>query len=502
MRLASFTKDTNATNNTVADTVLLSPEPTVKSNTQFAVHGDSGVSNSARRINLLKSSPFRMGLAFAAINLACFAIAGLIFYKLLQDRFLDSIDASIVERYQAINAVYESRGIEAIVEIAQIRDELPMQNSLGIHLATADGIRIAGNVPICITEPGWDYLDGSDLGLETNNKYRFYTESVGGNLLSLGSSLNQLDSLRSHAFHSFLWTFLASMLLALLGAVFMAYRTHCRIDRIANSLHQVASGNLNARLPLSSAGDDIDQLSMTINDALERLRQMVDSMRQVSTDIAHDLKTPLNRLYIQIENAAERTRQGECVDVELMGALQEAQNINGTFEALLRIAQIEAGARKAQFKTLDLNSVLETAVEVYGPVVEEHGQQLTLSLESPTALPLFGDRELLLQLVVNLIENAIRHCPAQTQITISAGFSSNGVWFSVADSGPGIPEDKRDKVFRRLYRLEGSRTTEGTGLGLSMVKAIAELHCGLIALSDNEPGLRVTVTFEFNCPRE
>ena len=455
---------------------------------------------SLRRINLLKSAPFRLGIAFSLLYLVCFSAGAFVHYQFLQEQAIKRIDASIIARYTAIRDVYEELGIDSVVKVARTKNALPMQYTMGFHLATADGIRIAGNVPSCTTEPGWANIDGADLGIESVQKYRFYTSFLGDNIVSFGRSMIELEELRQTTISSFLRTILSSTLLAILGAILLSFRTHRRINRIASSMNAVASGNLNARLPISSSGDDIDQLSSKMNDALDRLQQTVDSMRQVSTDIAHDLKTPLNRLYILIEQAAENTRAGGCSEAELDEALVEAQSINSTFEALLRIAQIEAGARKSQFCELDLLPILKTAAEVFEPVIEEHHQSLELSINSIDTLPMVGDRELLLQLVVNLVENAIRHCPANTTIKLDAGFSSEHVWFSIADNGPGVPREAREKVMQRLYRLESSRTTEGTGLGLSLVKAIADLHCGKVELTDNEPGLTVTISFLLNCP--
>lgn len=453
------------------------------------------------RFCFLKSSAFRMGFLFWLLFTACFGAALYVFYETLQDRTLDRIDQSIVDRLEQVNQVYKTNGLEAVIQLAEAKSSSPMSSAMGFHLSTLEGDRIAGNVPICITEPGWDVLVGEDLGLDDDNSYyRFYTSDVGGNVLSLGKSLEDLEELRRIAFICLVWTLIASTILAFLGAWFFAHRTHKRVDGISTALDGVAAGNLDARLPVSCAHDDIDQLSAKINSSLDRLKQTVDGMRQVSTDIAHDLKTPLNRLYMTIDEAATKSRGGSCVGDDLDGALDEAQAINATFEALLRIAQIEAGARKSQFKHFDLTGVLETTAEVYMPVVEENGQTLTIATQADQSLPMFGDRNLVLQLIVNLIENAVHHCGDGVNITMSAGEDNGIVWFRVADSGLGVPDAEREKVFRRLYRLERSRTTKGTGLGLSLVKAIADLHCGTVSLDDNNPGLAVTVRFDRNCP--
>jgi len=216
-------------------------------------------------------------------------------------------------------------------------------------------------------------------------------------------------------------------------------------------------------------------------------------MRQVSADIAHELKTPLNRLKMTLDDAISGAVRGRDVGQLLVDAKAESDQINATFEALLRISQIEAGARRQRFQNVDLTEILTLVEEVYVSVAEDSGQ--VLELRPSPAATVQGDKELLTQMVVNLVENAITHCPAGTRIEMSLASADGGIVLHVADSGPGVPAEERDKVFRRLYRLDKSRTTHGSGLGLSLVKAIADLHSADIHLADNAPGLAVSVSF-------
>jgi signal transduction histidine kinase len=265
------------------------------------------------------------------------------------------------------------------------------------------------------------------------------------------------------------------------------------MDRIANAMAMIGRGELGARIPVRRNRDDLDDLSQQINQALERLAGLVEGMRQVSVNIAHDLKTPLNRLSFTVQNAIENEEAGQSVAVLLQQAQEETRQINTTFEALLRIAQIESGGRHARFKHVAMAAILETLFDAYADVAEENGQTLSLHLQP---LPeITGDKDLLTQLFANLIENAIRHCPAGTAIVLSSKADPEHFEVSVADNGPGIPAAERGKVFQRLYRLDKSRSTPGHGLGLSLVKAITELHGAAIAISDNGPGLRVAVQF-------
>ncbi len=218
----------------------------------------------------------------------------------------------------------------------------------------------------------------------------------------------------------------------------------------------------------------------------------MEGLRQVGYDIAHDLRTPLNRIRIALEHAA-----GKATSLDLRSDLDEAtvelDRASQTFDALLRIAQIEAGARRESFQLLDLADILRDVHEIYAEVAVDAGK--TLLLGDIHTSPVNGDRELLLQLTVNLVENALTHTPSGTQIKLSCSPVGQGTKLVVADNGPGIPVEERERVFRRLYRMDKSRTTPGSGLGLSMVKAIAELHGAAVMLGDASPGLAVSVEF-------
>jgi len=458
----------------------------------------------AINLKLLNSMPFRLALTFAALFLVCFSVGAAFFYKNVQDNHIRIIDQSLLAKQSNARSVFDEFGIDGVVKIIESHAANPMDLRFGYHLATLDGERLAGNVPSCTTQIGWLDIHGSELGIESDEKYRFLTVQLDDHLLSVGRSAAELSNMQSSLLRNFFWTFILSTLLALIGGAILASRSHSRVRSIVSSMDSVANGNLNARLPISNRCDDIDNLSSNMNDALSLLQQQITGMKQVSANIAHDLKTPLNRLYIKIEEAANNAENGQPFQQKLDEAIEEAANINSTFEALLRIAQIEAGARKAQFTAMDLVPTLETAVEVYDAVVEEHGQTIDLqfdaSVEENAGLHLLGDKDLLLQMIVNIIENAIRHCPEGTNIIVRAGVLNSVVWMSVCDNGFGIPEKEREKVFQRLYRLETSRTTKGSGLGLSLVKAVADLHCGSVSLGDNEPGLCVKVTFDLDCP--
>ena len=246
---------------------------------------------------------------------------------------------------------------------------------------------------------------------------------------------------------------------------------------------------------MTGTRDDLDHVASQINRTLDQLQRLIQSVNETSSDIAHDLKHPMGRLRQRLEVARANAQSvGEFREV-MCGALGEIDTIVDTFEALLRITQIEAGAGRRRFAPIDLKALLGNVADIYGPVIEDEGLTLDCKLEPEQPVMVQGDRELLTQLFANIIENSIRHCPKGTCVSIRLLTAGEKVIARLCDTGPGIPEGERDKVFQRLYRLEKSRSRPGSGLGLSLVAAIADLHSARIELGDNRPGLCVTIAF-------
>lgn len=445
------------------------------------------------RARLYRSTPFRLALTFAVLFVAAFVVSGLITYQLLKRDLLSALDRSVDETYAVTASAYAKDDVEDLIATIDAYSRLRSASRV-FSLVDHKGERIAGNADAAWLTPGLSTVKAADIGVDGAANFRVKAGAVDGYMLVVGQSFEETDKLEDIALISFGWALVIIVFIAIAGGTFLGSRAQARLDGIVRTMIDVSNGRMRARIPLRGSRDDIDAVSGQINHALERLANLVESMRQVSADIAHELKTPLNRLTLTINDALARNGEGLPVDKQLVDALAESEQINATFEALLRISQIEAGGRKARFSQVDLLTILTAVAEIYVDVAADHGQRLHFVPEITQPCLIRGDRELLTQLFVNLVENAINHCPKGTDIVIGFTGSRHGCTTTISDNGPGIPSAERDKVFRRLYRLDKSRTSKGSGLGLSLVRAVSDLHSGVIRLADNAPGLRISLT--------
>jgi len=444
---------------------------------------------------IIRSTPVRMTVLLGAVFLLSLVITAGIAFVLVRQELAARIDQGVSDTYAIIAKAYTDDDADDLRESVASHSAATLDDDSVYLLEDATGKKVAGNLTASGFADGWSTVSPQTINnSEPGADYRIFSGLVGGYRLTVGTSLSEADEVANLMLTALAWAGAVLVALVALAGVFVAITGQRRLEQISSTMADVGRGNLEARIPLSRRNDDVDRIGRDVNTALDRLAALVEGMRQVSVDIAHELKTPLNRLGIAIEAALETRGRGGEVEPLLEQAQTEGRTLNATFDALLRIAQIESGARRARFTDLDIAPILETIADAYGPVASESRQDLSLTVE-PHLMPIHGDADLLTQLLANLVENAIRHCPPGAAIRIEAKRSGRRTVLEVADTGPGIPEAEREKVFRRLYRLEKSRTNSGSGLGLSLVKAIAELHGAQIVLASNEPGLVVRITF-------
>jgi signal transduction histidine kinase len=403
-------------------------------------------------------------------------------------------------RHQIDDSV--SSELDEIMTDPQARDPAKLEtlvkglarHSSGFYYLLQDpaGVARAGNLPSIDPAPGireWG-KSGTRAGLPYS-AMRGMGVTLDGDYLFVGWSTHQLHEMEEMVVGSFAWGMAASIAIALLGGVITSGRLMRKVELVGETSRNIIEGDLAQRVPVTGAGDEFDNLAGSINAMLDRIQALMKDLSQVTTDIAHDMRTPLTRLRQRLDLAQRPGVEAAELRETIAITVREIDVILGIFAALMRIAQIEGGARRTGFKTLDLSELLHTTVELYRPAADEKNQIFGQSIAE--RLIVKGDGELLMQLFANLIENAIRHAPPDAKIVLIARESDGGAQVIVSDNGRGVPAEMRQKVLQRFFRLENSRTTPGHGLGLSLAAAIAKLHDATMTLSDNEPGLRVTV---------
>ncbi|WP_337271285.1 sensor histidine kinase [Oryzifoliimicrobium ureilyticus] len=443
--------------------------------------------------SLRRSTPFRLAVTFGLLFIFTFLVSGAIMYRMLSSGLEHELDASLHEMNAVIASTYAPNDMEDIVATLTSYMELQTTKDGLYSLVDSEGRRVAGNFTATKMPVGVHTVTPQELGLPGFSKYRIEVTKLGQNLLVVGQSFEDVNNLLRTVLVSLGWAAIIVVSAAIGGGIFLAARAQSRLDAVARTMFDVSNGRLDSRIELQGRNDDLDLVSMQINSALDRLSGLVEGMRQVSADIAHELKTPLNRLKMTLDEAGQDIACAADVSGLLADARAESDKINSTFEALLRISQIEAGARRERFQKIDLIDIVALVEEVYVGVAEDNGQ--TFRVVAAQSANVLGDKELLTQLIVNLVENAITHCPEGSSVELSLFSETGQAVVQIADNGPGIPSSERERVFRRLYRLDKSRSTSGSGLGLSLVKAIADLHSAEIKLSDNQPGLAVEIVF-------
>lgn len=447
------------------------------------------------RTSLVRSTPFRLALMFGVLFVSAYFCSGLVAFKVIAHE-LDARSAErIRQTFRIISGSYADKELEDLVEATHVHIAEAANQQMVFLLTAPNGGVLAGNIGARQFSDGWSEFPANTLGIAGASRYRVYAGLVGGYRLAVGASDRQTWRLERTVLVSFGWASIVVIVLAITGGALLAFRAQRRLDAVGNTMRQVSHGELSARIPLLGRGDDLDQLSLDVNEALDRLSASVESMRQISTDIAHDLKTPLNHLKITLEDARLKQENNRPVLEDLERASQEADQINLTFEALLRIAHIESGVRKSRFAVVNLRELFNALLEVYSEVAEDTAHTIEERFHGDEQQFISGDRQLLIQMYANLIENAIRHTPSGA--TIGLGMATEGTRIStfVEDDGPGIPATEHEKVFRRLYRLEKSRTSPGIGLGLSLAKAVADLHSAELRLEDAKPGVRIVIRY-------
>jgi signal transduction histidine kinase len=393
-------------------------------------------------------------------------------------------DARIAAESAALVQEYRSEGLNGVVEAVRERDRTP--GAVDYGLQGPAGQPLAGRLAASRAALGWSVLRNAR---ESEGVRVLVVDLPDGYRLLVGDEEERIEALDGALLRGFAGAFVGVVVLGVAGGYLLNRDVHRRLTAISGTAEAIIDGDLARRVPVHG-DDDLDRLALTFNRMLDRIAALMESLKQVSSDIAHDMRTPLTRLRQRLEAGlaapAERAQAME-------GALADLDAILDTFAALLRIAQIESGARRAAFQPVDLSAIARTVVDAFAPSAEDARQSLVLA--AGPSLPVDGDPELLTQMLVNLVENALRHAGPGARIEVAASRQGEGASLRVIDNGPGVPETERERLFDRFYRLERSRSTPGSGLGLALVAAVARLHGAEVRLADARPGLEARVMF-------
>ncbi|WP_428375144.1 ATP-binding protein [Lichenicoccus sp.] len=450
----------------------------------------------ARR--LVRSSSFRLMLFYAAL----FTLSVLVLFAIIAvtaDSFLTrQIDATVTNELAEIRAdAAAGPRADETTRLRGVIDALT-RHSPGFFYLLQDRDRraLAGNMQPIRPLPGWRTLRWSHQATPVRRGPPIQGDGVrlrDDGFLFVGISASARDDMRRSLLNAFLWSLSVIAILGLGGGLLMAMLVLRRIEAISRATRSIMAGDLSRRIPLGGSGDEFDHLCGSLNAMLERIELLVEGVRQISNDIAHDLRTPLTRLRQRLELARRRETSMAALQDTLDAAGTQVDVILATFTSLLRIAQIEARAHREGFVEVALDPLVQTLLDAYGPLADSRGQGLAADV--PADLAVRGDRALLNQLLANLLENALLHTQTGSRVSISGLREAADVVLVVADDGQGIPVERRDFVLRRFARLDASRTSPGSGLGLSLVAAVAALHGATLSLADNEPGLRCILRF-------
>jgi signal transduction histidine kinase len=454
---------------------------------------------------LLRTTAFRLTLVYLVV-FALFAAFLLAYFALNTRRLItEQITSTVEAEMTGLAEQYNRGGIRLLVAVIESRARQP-GSSLYL-VTTSKGEGIAGNVgslaPGVLDQPGWTetvYRRLTDP--ETQDEHHALVRVstlAGGFRLLVGRDLEERERLYHIIADAGRWSVTIVIILGIIGGVFVSRRVLNRVDAITDKARVIMAGDFSGRLPVGGSGDELDRLAISLNAMLHQIEALMRGLKEVSDNVAHDLKTPLTRLRNRCE-AALRTATSEAgYRATIEATIEESEGLIRTFDALLMIARAESGEARDNMADFDASEIARDVAELYEPLAEEKG--LALHVDASASAPVKGNRELVSQALANLVDNAIKYAAAGRQeangvpadIVVGAGREGDRIVLSVRDSGPGIPVADRGRVVDRFVRLEQSRSQPGSGLGLSLASAVARLHGGELRLEDNAPGLKAVI---------
>ncbi|AOV16344.1 hypothetical protein BJI67_03995 [Acidihalobacter aeolianus] len=458
-----------------------------------------------RRYTLFQTTAFRLSLFYALLYSLITAVTlGVIYWS--TTRYITAqVDAALAIERSALLHDYRKGGLSALAITVNKRARNDVSGGHFWLLLGGGDHKLAGNFlawPKGLgRSAGFGYInldsrsipkpqrsDDDDVDVRT-----LATSLKPGVTLLIGQALSNEEQLADHTFELVAWGVGVIALLSLLGGVLMGRNVLRRLEAVSETAGEIMAGRLSQRIPVAGRGDEFDELAERLNTMLSRIDQLVCGMREVTDNVAHDLRSPLTRLRNRLDVALLEAREPAEYREVIEGAVADLEGIIQTFNALLSIAQAEAGMRRRDFSPVDLVALTSDLGELYGALAEEAG--LVLDIEAVAEARVDGHRDLIAQAVGNLLDNAIKYTPAGGHVRLTLAREVGRVKLTVSDSGPGIPSSEYERVMQRFVRLDAARSSPGNGLGLALVKAVAQLHGATVSLGDAGPGLAVTLDF-------
>lgn len=442
-----------------------------------------------------RSIAFKYTATFASVFAVQAVLFGAAIYWLSQSFLIKEIDNTIEADANGLVEYYESGGLELLTELLKTRLKRLSRDDV-VYLLTDEMFEpVMGNIPAWPAgmpkDARWYEVDrGAGFRFDRDLRILHLALPDGHHLLVARDTVAE-GELGGRTLLILLIVLAVTLTTCALAGLYLHINVRSRLRLISETCGEVAEGNLSHRIPVAGVHDEIDDISQTLNETLDRNEQLMQGVRQVTNSIAHDLKTPMTRLRGRLETLA-LAESDEDKREEIGLSVAELDRLLSTFSALLRISRVEAGDSLSEFVDIDLGTLLRDAVDFYEPIAEERGQRLELRIEDD--LHVTGDRDLLFQSVANLVDNALKYGGREGTVALTLQRHGQKAEITIQDQGKGIPEADLERVFERFYRVEDSRTHPGNGLGLSLVGAVTKLHRGNVRLANRE-GLRVTLTF-------
>jgi signal transduction histidine kinase len=448
----------------------------------------------------LRSTTFKLALiAIVTFGVIASAILSYV-YQSTSSYVRSRSDRLVMAEYSRLHDAYERSGRDGLVDL--IRERMAGSDSADkVYLVVDPSLTVlAGNLgewPSAAAEAsGWTEFRAkpSPPSATTRPLLRAIFETLpGGDRLLVGTDISDLDGFAARIRTGVISVVVLIFVIAGVASVLVTYRTVGRIESINATSRAIMLSGLDKRIPLRGTADEWDRVAENLNLMLDRIETLMGEVKQVSDNVAHDLRTPLTRMRARLERAYHGPRNGQDDQLLIGDAIADLDAVLGMFASITRIAHIEAQVRKGAFRTVNLVEIAGEVVELYDAAAEQDRTSLTMASDREVLVT--GDRDLLFDAIANLVDNAIKHGPAGGKVVVTCRNVDLGAVISIADDGPGIPADEREHVFRRFYRLEQSRYAPGNGLGLSLVAAVARLHGARIEMLDNAPGLQFKLWF-------